>query len=171
MPSIHSDQSSTRPGAGVLGGVTAMAIKNMTCSDDIARASRHVITKRVALGIEAALLPHRADHGEFARMVPEKVEAFSAAGKAILQKSGEANRKIIQQASMEVMTAASAALSMSRCANPADLAAAQGRFASGWMHRATSRFMAMGVFAMNTQAAAMAPIRQTVVDNSARLAG
>jgi len=165
MPSKRSDQTSH------VGGVSAMAIHNMTCGDDIARASRHVISKRVAMGVQAALRPHRADHAEFARIIPEKVEAFSAAGKVMMQKSREANRQILEDVSAEVMTAASAVVSMSRCANPADLAIAQGKFASAWMGRATSRFIEMGMFAMSAQAAALAPIRQTVVENSERLAG
>jgi O-methyltransferase involved in polyketide biosynthesis len=164
MPSTRRDPSTE-------GGVSAMAIRNMNCGEDIARASRHVIGKRVALGVQAALRPHRADHAEFARMVPEKVEAFSAAGQVMMQKSGEANRQIIEDVSLEVMTAASAVAVMSRCANPADLAIAQGKFAYAWMGRATSRFIAMGMFAMSAQAAALAPIRQTVVENSERLAG
>jgi hypothetical protein len=117
------------------------------------------------------LRPHRADHAEFARIIPEKVEAFSAAGKVMMEKSSEANRQIIEGMSLEVMTAARAVAAMSRCANPADLAMAQGTFASAWMGRATSRFIEMGMFAMSAQAAALAPIRRTVVENSERLAG
>jgi hypothetical protein len=164
MPSPRRDDST-------MGGVSAMAIDNMACGDDIARASRHVIGKRVALGLQAALRPHRADHAEFARIVPEKVEAFSATGKAMMQKSDEAGRQLVQEAALEVITAANAALSMSRCSNPADLAMAQGRYASAWMGRAASRLIAMGLFTMGAQAAALAPIRQTVVENSERLAG
>jgi len=169
MPSISRDRPTRSKGA--MGGVSAMAIDNMACGDDIARASRHVITKRVALGMKAALRPHQADHVEFARIIPEKVEAFSAAGKVMMQKSDEANRKILDDMSFEVANAANAALAMSQCANPADLAVVQGKFAYEWLGRATSRMIAMGVFAMSTQAAALAPIRQTVVDNSERLAG
>jgi O-methyltransferase involved in polyketide biosynthesis len=171
MPSVPTDPSSPQSGKPISGGVSAMAIQNMTSGDDIARASRHVIAKRVALGLQAALRPHRADHAEFARIIPEKVEAFSAAGKVMMQKSGEANRQILEDVSLEVMTAARAVAAMSRCANPADLAIAQGKFASAWMSRATSRFIEMGMFAMSAQAAALAPIRQTVVENSERLAG
>jgi O-methyltransferase involved in polyketide biosynthesis len=163
MPSIKREKSKG-------GAVSAMAIQNMTSGDDIARASRHVIGKRVALGVQAALRPHRADHAEFARIIPEKVEAFSAAGKAVMQKSDEASRQILEDVSLEMMTAVSAVAAMSRCANPADLAMAQGRFAYGWMSRATSRFIEMGLLAMSAQAAALAPIRQTVVENSERLA-
>jgi hypothetical protein len=39
------------------------------------------------------------------------------------------------------------------------------------MARATSHVIAMGAFAMSAQAAALAPIRRTVVENSERLAG
>jgi hypothetical protein len=86
-----------------------------------------------------------------------------------MQKSSEANRRILEDVSLEVIAAAKAAAAMSQCANPADVAIAQGRFAYAWMGRATSRFIAMGMFAMSAQAAALAPIRQTVVGNSARL--
>jgi O-methyltransferase involved in polyketide biosynthesis len=158
MPSTRRDPS-------------ALALHNMSCGGDIARASRHVITKRVTLGVQAALRPHRADHAEFARIIPEKVEAFSAAGKVLVQKSGEASRQILKDVSLEVTAAARAVAAMSRCANPADLAIAQGTFASAWMGRATSRFIEMGMFAMSAQAAALAPIRETVVQNSERLAG
>jgi hypothetical protein len=166
-----SSMASNRRDPSTMGGVSALAIHNMTCGDDIARASRHVIRKRVTLGVQAALRPHRADHAEFAKIIPEKVEAFSAAGKVIMQKSDEAGRQMIEDLSLEVATAASAVVSMSQCPNPVDLAAAQGRFAYGWMGRATSRFIEMGMFAMAAQAAAMEPIRQTVVENSERLAG
>jgi len=169
--SRSSSMPSNRRDPSTMGGVSAMAIHNMSCGDDIARASRHVIGKRVALGVQAALRPHRADHAEFARIIPEKVEAFSAAGKVMMQKSDEAGRQMIEDLSLEVVTAASAVVSMSQRPNPIDLAAAQGRFAYGWMGRAASRFIEMGMFAMAAQAAAMAPIRRTVVENSERLAG
>jgi hypothetical protein len=176
MSSVSTDPSDRQSGvpisaAPIIGGVSAMAIQNITSGDDIVRASGRVIAKRVALGVQAALRPHRADHAEFARIIPEKVEAFSAAGKVMMEKSGEANRQILEDVSLEVMTAARAVAAMSRCAHPADLAIAQGKFVSAWMSRATSRFIEMGMFAMNAQAAALAPIRQTVVENSERLAG
>jgi hypothetical protein len=97
-----------------MGGVSALAIRTMTYGDDIARASQQVIRKRVVLGLQAALHPHRADHAEFARIIPEKVEAFSAAGQVMMQKSGEANRQIMEHVSSEVLTVARAAVSMSR---------------------------------------------------------
>jgi O-methyltransferase involved in polyketide biosynthesis len=154
-----------------IGRVSAMAIQNLACGDDIARASGAVIAKRVALGIDAAWRPDRADPTEFARIIPEKVEAFSAAGKVMLQHADEANRQIIEHVSSEVMTAADAVISMSRCADPADLAMIQGRFAYAWMARASSHVTAMGMLAMSAQAGALAPIQRTVVENSQRLAG
>jgi hypothetical protein len=171
MSSISNDQSRAKDANEAMGGVSALAIRTMTYGDDIARASQQVIRKRVVLGLQAALHPHRADHAEFARIIPEKVEAFSAAGQVMMQKSGEANRQIMEHVSSEVLTVARAAVSMSRCASPADLALSQGRFASAWMARATSHVIAMGAFAMSAQAAALAPIRRTVVENSERLAG
>lgn len=166
MSLINDGVSST----GTIRGVSAMVIQNMNCGDDIATAARHVIAKRVALGIEAVLHPDRADNIEFARIVPEKLDAFSAAGKIMMQKSGEANGEIMQQMSSGVMTAARAAISMAQCSNPVDLAAAQYTFTQAWMGRAAANFIAMTMFALSAQAAVLAPIRQTVVDNSKRLA-
>jgi O-methyltransferase involved in polyketide biosynthesis len=169
MPSSSDDASGVAASVGGMGGLSAMAIQTMNCGDDIVRASQHVIAKRVALGIEAALVPSRADHAEFARIIPEKVEAFAAAGQVMMRKSGEANRQMFEHVWQEGMTAANAAVSMSRCLNPAELAVAQGQFAHAWLGRAAARCIAMGMFAMGAQAAALAPIRQTVVGNSARL--
>jgi hypothetical protein len=102
-------------------------------------------------------------------MVPEKVEAFSTAGMVMLTQSGQANREMIRSASEEVVTTARATMEMTGCFSPVALAEAQSRFAHAWFTRATSRWIAMGIRVFEAQAAAMAPIRQTVVANAERL--
>jgi O-methyltransferase involved in polyketide biosynthesis len=52
---------------------------------------------------------------------------------------------------------------------PAALAEAQSKFARAWFNRVTSRFIAMGMLAMASQAASMAPTHQTVVNNMERI--
>jgi O-methyltransferase involved in polyketide biosynthesis len=101
--------------------------------------------------------------------VPEKVEAFSSAGMVMLKQSGHAGRQMLRHASDEVMTTARAAIEMTACSNPAALMEAQGRFARAWFGRAASRWVAMGLGAIEAQSAAMALIRQTVVANAERL--
>lgn len=152
-----------------MGRFLAAATQNAGCSGDIAIATTQVIAKRVALGMAATVNPLRANRGEFSRMVLEKVEAFSTAGMAMLKHSGQANRKMMRFASDEVMTTARATVEMAGCSSPAALTEAQSRFAYAWFARATSSWIAMGIRAFEAQAAAMAPIRQTVVANAERL--
>jgi O-methyltransferase involved in polyketide biosynthesis len=152
-------------------GILAMARQNASRGHDLAKATARIIAKRVALGLAAALDPMHADHVEFARMVPEKVEAFSAAGMVMLNQSGEASRQMMRLASEEVMTTACATIEMTGCSSPAAWADAQSRFARAWLSRATSSFNTMGMLMLTAQAAAMAPIRQTVTANTERLGG
>jgi hypothetical protein len=152
-----------------LGGVLTVAARNARHGGDIARATGQVIAKRVALGVAAAFNPKQADHAEFARMIPEKVEAFSSAGVAVLEQTSEASRQMIRLASDEVMTAARATIELIGCSGPAALAEAQGRFARAWFRRQAANVMALSALALATQAASMAPIRSTVVANAERL--
>jgi O-methyltransferase involved in polyketide biosynthesis len=157
--------------ADTMDRVLALATQNASRSNDIAKATTRIIAKRLALGLAAALDPMHADHVEFARMVPEKVEAFSAAGVVMLNQSGEASRQMMRLASEEVMTTACATIEMTGCSSPAAWAEAQSRFARAWFSRATSSLNTMGMLALTAQAAAMAPIRQTVISNAERLDG
>jgi O-methyltransferase involved in polyketide biosynthesis len=153
-----------------LNTVLNAATRNASSSNDLARAAGQIIAKRVALGVAAALDPTQADHAEFGRMMPEKLEAFSAAGIIMLQQSNEAGWEITRLASDEVMTTARATLSMASWANPVAMAQAQGQFALSWFNRATTNFFAMSMMAFGAHEAAMAPIRQTIAANTQRLA-
>jgi len=155
--------------ADTIGDVLTAAARNAMHGSDIAKATTEVIARRVALGMVAALDPVRADHIEFARMVQEKVEAFSTAGLAMLTQSGQAGQQVIRLASDEVMAAAHAMIEMTSCGSPAALAEAQSRFARAWFNRINSSFIAMGMLAVASEAAAMAPIHQTVVANAERI--
>jgi hypothetical protein len=109
--------------AGTIGDVLAVA----TQSGELALAAGEVVARRMSLGVAAALYPLQADHVEFARIVPEKVEAFSAAGMIILKRSEQARRQMTRAASDEIMTTAHATIAMAGCSNPAALVAAQFR--------------------------------------------
>ena len=157
------------PGAGTIGDVFAVATRNACRSSDLVIATSQVMAKRVVIGMAAALDPLRADHMELARIVPEKVEAFSTAGMIMLQRSHRANRQMTRLASDEVATTARATIAMASCSSPAGLAVAQSRFALAWFDRAASTIIAMGLLALRAQDAAMAPLRQTVAANAERL--
>jgi len=150
-------------------GIMTAATRNAGTSNDIALAAGQVIAKRVALGVAAAFDPLGADHAEFGRMMPEKMEAFSAAGRIMLEQSNEAGWELTRLASDEVMTTARATLAIAACANPVAMAEAQGQFALAWLNRATSNFFAMGILALGVHQAAMAPIQETVAANTERL--
>jgi hypothetical protein len=153
-----------------LNGVMTAATRNANSGNDLAMAAGHIIAKRVALGVAAALDPTQADHAEFGRMMPEKMEAFSAAGMIMLEQSNRAGWEITRLASDEVMTTARATVSMAACADPMAIAQAQGQFALDWFNRAATNFFAIGLLALGVQQAAMVPIQQTLAANTERLA-
>lgn len=161
----HADGS----GTGALTDMFTLAARNADSGSDLALAAGHVIAKRVALGMAAAVNPMAADHAEFARMVPEKVEAFSAAGMAAFNQTEEARNQITKLASDEVMTTARATLEIASCANPMAMIEAQGKFVHAWFNRAASNFMAMGMMMLNVQAATLAPLQHAVASNTRRL--
>ena len=165
MTSMNDDERT----ADAMGGFLAAAAQNARCGGDIALATTQVIARRMALGVAVTFNPLWADRAEFSRIVPEKVEAFSTSGMVMLTQSGQANRQMIRSASDEVMATALATIEMTGCSNPAALVEAQSRFARAWFTRATSSWIAMGARVFEAQAAAMAPIRQTVVANAERL--
>jgi O-methyltransferase involved in polyketide biosynthesis len=154
-----------------LNGVMTAATRNASSGNDLALAAGQIIAKRVALGVAAAFDPLQADHAEFGRMMPEKLEAFSAAGRIMLEQTNQAGWEITRLASDEVMTTARATLSIATCANPMAMAAAQSQFAMAWLGRAATNFFAVGMLALNVQQAAMAPIQQTIAANTERLVG
>lgn len=150
-------------------GLMTIAHRNAGHGTDIARASAQVVAQRMALGAAAAIDPLRGDHVEFARILPEKVEAFTAAGMVMLTQAQQSGQAMTRLASEEIMATAQATLQMGTCATPVALAQAQSRYACAWFDRTASGFMAMGLLALNAQAGAMAPIHKTVVANADRL--
>jgi hypothetical protein len=153
-----------------LNGVITAATRNAGTSNDLALAAGEIIAKRVALGVAAALNPIEADHSEFGRMVPEKVEAFSAAGMIMFAESNQAGWEITRLASDEVMTTTRATLEIATCAHPLAMAEAQSQFALAWCDRAAKTFFALGLLALDVQRAAMVPLQKTIAANRERLA-
>ncbi len=152
-----------------ISGVLEVATRNANSSNDLAVAAGQVIARRVALGMSAMFDPMGADHAEFGRMLPEKVEAFSAAGMIMMQQATQAAEQITGFASTAVTAATRATLAMAGSTCPAAMAETQGRFAMALFEQAASNFMAMGLLALGAQAAAMVPIQKTIAANTARL--
>jgi hypothetical protein len=157
------------PDGGTIRDMMDLATRSAGSGNDLAIAAGQVIAKRVALGVAAAVNPMTADHAEFARMVPEKVEAFSAAGMAMFEHSGEVGNRISHFASHEMMTTAWATFEMANCFDPLSMLEAQGRFVREWWERATANVMTLGMMALSAQAATLSPIRLAVAANTERL--
>ena len=115
------------PDSGTIRDMLDLAAQTAGSGNDLAIAAGQVIAKRVALGVAAAVNPMAADHAEFARMVPEKVEAFSAASMAMLEHSGEVGSRISHFATHEVMTTARATFEMANCYDPLSMLEARAR--------------------------------------------
>jgi hypothetical protein len=150
-------------------GVMDAASRNASSSNDLTMAAGEIIAKRMALGMAAAFNPMGADHAEFGRMMPEKMEAFTAAGNIAMAETNQAGWAIARLASDEMMVTARATIAMVTCSSPVAMAEAQGQFALDWFNRAATNFFAMGMLALGVQEAAMVPIQATVAANTERL--
>jgi len=148
-------------GAGALAALKGAAL---------AQAAGHVVAKRTALGLVAMADPTRADQAEFARMVPEKMEAFGTSAMTFMQCSAELAQHAVRFASSEMAIATKATAELARCRTPAAAAAAQSRFATAWFFRAFSQSIAVCALAMRSYGAVMNPVHQGAIRNSRRLA-
>jgi hypothetical protein len=154
---------------GPISDMLALATLTADTGNDLAIGAGQIIAKRVALGLAAAVNPLAADHAEFARMMPEKVEAFSAAGIAMFEQSELVRNQITRFASAEVVTTARATIEMATCFTPQAMLEAQGRFAQAWWDRAASNFVALAMMTLSAQAAALGPLQLAVAANKERL--
>jgi hypothetical protein len=151
--------------------VMAAASRTAGNGGDLAVTSAQVIAKRVALGVAASVNPLQADHAEFARMLPEKMAAWTEAGKILLHWSDLGRQQAARSACEEARATADAARAMAMSRDPLALAMAQGSYARAWCARITAQSYAAGMFMLAAQDAAMAPFRKTVAGNLERLAG
>jgi O-methyltransferase involved in polyketide biosynthesis len=152
-----------------LSSVFDAATRSAKSQSDLTNAAGQIIAKRVALGVAAVFDPTQADHAEFGRIVPEKMEAFSAAGMIVMQQASLAGEQIKRFASDAIMTATRATLAVVGSTSPAAMVKTQGRIAVTWFEQATANFMAISMLALNAQEAAIVPIQQTIAANTERL--
>ena len=148
--------------------VLAAAGRNTTTGGEIAVAAAQVFTHRMALGAAAITDPMNADHAELLKMVPEKVTAFSEVGTIMWDRSARIVQQMAEVATREWAIAAETALSMTASADPAALAASQGRYAMTWFNRAASQVMGLTLLTMQAQHAAMAPLLRATTANARR---
>ena len=137
--------------------------------NELALASGHVIAKRAALGVAALVDPANADHVEFSRMMPEKMAAFSAASAILQRRSQVIAEQVTRFAIDEATITLHAAAQFAVCRTPADLLAAQGRFAVEWFGRVLSQSMALGSLALSAGGAMLVPVHRAATGNARRL--
>lgn len=138
---------------------------------ELALASGDVVARRMALGAAAMVDPLNADHAEFARMLPEKAQAFSDAGLVLLQRSAAAVQQVARFAVNELALAMRATTALTACRTPADLAAAQARLVTAWFGRAVTQSIELNAMAVRSQAAMLAPVHRAATANAKRLGG
>jgi len=109
---------------------------------ELAIAAGQVFAMRMALGAQAMSDPLSADHGEFAKIIPEKTSAFAHAGMTWLRWSGEVAEQMASFAACEAATVAEAVAAMSSCRTPVDVIAMQSSFTTAWLARALSQSIA-----------------------------
>ena len=163
------DQVNARP-AGSIADMLAEASKLRQQDRDLAVASGEIVSKRISLGMAAAANPMQADHTEFARMVPEKVEAFAGAGQALVTQSKNAHQQLTQMLLCELETATAASMIMAGYMNPVTLAKAHASFMLSWCERMKHNYVEAGMMALDAHSAVMEPLRRTVAVNTSRLA-
>jgi sensor domain CHASE-containing protein len=142
---------------------------NLRSSGEMAMAAGQVIAHRMGLGVSAMVAPGDADHAEFARMVPEKLEAFTHSGTALLRRSGKTGEALLRYSAAEMAAASQALLALSTARSPTALALAPMQYAQGWFDRALRQCMSLGLHALHAQSAALAPIHRAATQNAARL--
>jgi len=149
--------------------VLSSAGRNASGSGQLALASAEVVMRRMALGGSAMLNPAKADHGEFARMVPEKARAFTDAGKILFGQAALIGQECARFAAEEVMIAARSAAGLMFGAGPAGFLAGQSAAAIASAQRFATQTGAICLMALTAQAEAMASIHRVAADNVDRL--
>jgi hypothetical protein len=152
-----------------LGDSMRVAGANNRKAGETTMAAGRVVAERMNLGAAAMIDPCNADFAEFAKIIPEKTVAFSAAGMTWLQWSGEIAERIAGFAAGEMAQVAEAAAAIASCRTPAGVIAAQSRFATAWFARALAQSIALGSLTLRTQGAAMAPMHRATTANARRL--
>ena len=147
----------------------AQAASTATLSAELAVASAQVVAARLALigGGPAGVGIDAAD--EIARMTPEKVEAFTAAGASMAGHLGTMAARGAQAMADESAHAVRACADLAAARSPLDFALAQSRYLAGVFARASTGAVAMTSLATRLQADALSPIHKTATSNARRL--
>lgn len=138
---------------------------------ELAAVAGSVVARRVGLGLAALADPIGADHAELARMVPEKVEAFAAAGGIMLERSAGIGQRLVSYGIREATITAREMVAMAGCADGAALLRAQMRSAAGRMNRTVELWLQIGGMSLAIGGATLTPVHKAATANARRLRG
>jgi hypothetical protein len=91
---------------------------NSSQTAELTLAAAEVVFRRMTLGGFALVNPAAADHAEFARMVPEKTQAFSDAGSILISRSAQIGQEMGQFIADEMTLTAQTATAVLTSARP-----------------------------------------------------
>ncbi len=123
---------------------------------ETAKASGEVVSARAPMIGAALSAPWDADLGELNRMIPEKVEAFSAAGSAVMR-----GWWAMQAAWLAEAQAIGAAMARGRMPTAGEMAVSASR--------SSTTALVMMESAVRTGSQALAPVHRKAVGNARRL--
>lgn len=137
--------------------------------ETVSLAAQRVISRRVAMGIDAMARPIDADYAEFHRMVTEKVEAFTTAHDVLMRQSVAMTSALAKLAFDEATATARGWTSLAFAANPLVLWTSQGRFLAETAERLVALTNRTTELGLSTGEAVVAPVFDRVMENDRRL--
>jgi hypothetical protein len=136
----------------------------------MAVAAGLVISRRAALGTAAFHDPRTIDSAEFARMAPEKLDAFARAGSALLQEYWSIGRDVVELVAAQTRATTGLAFEVGLLPTPLHAASAQARYVGDLFENAAERGASIAMRTLNAGGVAMRPIHRRATANARRLA-
>ncbi|MGY4801868.1 hypothetical protein [Teichococcus aerofrigidensis] len=130
--------------------------------------ARRVVQARLSAEAAQGRTP-LANGLEAARMVPEKMLAFSAGGMALAQGGADLSRRALEYSLTEMEAAHRAVLRAATSRSPLGWSMAQMEWAAGAMGRAAGFGTACVTAGLGVAEASLRPVRRTVAGNVRRL--
>jgi hypothetical protein len=143
--------------------------KSALANAELSSASGQVIARRMALGVSALAVPGSGDHAEFARMVPEKMEALASASVAVTRLSMKTMADNAKGSADDAASASRAMMDMAFCGSPAAALAVQSRIMNQWFLRGYGQSVAWLATGVKLQRALLRPFHLAATRNARRL--
>jgi hypothetical protein len=144
-------------------------IQAATRSGELAHASAYTISRRVGMMMQAAGDPSAMSDPEFTRMVTEKVEAFSAAGGAVMGGVQTFWGVWTAAAVGQMLGVAQACTALAACRTPEEVAQVQRRWIDASRKEATATLERLAGATVALFSAGLAPIHAAASANARRL--